>query len=125
MPTPLIFSSLELVYPTPSECAYTSVRSYSSFLLATSEITPLRRLSCLLTARFLLHLRAWEHKRSGGRTTAIASALELDSLTHVATIITINEFGDDPVHIALQEQRTMNSYALEDQPTSTLNWTSG
>lgn len=48
------------------------------------------RLSCVLTARFILHLREWEAEGMGNKGRAI-------DLTLVGTVVAVEDFGADPM----------------------------
>ena len=59
-------------------------------------------LSCLFTARFLLHLRAWEHKRTVIATEYQGSDVEFESFQ--ASTTAFGDFGEDPVREVRREE---------------------
>lgn len=64
-------------------------------------------LSCLFTARFLLHLRVWEHKRGCyANTNDIGTGLEFASGPGVTTRA-IDDFGEDPMRTALTRREVI------------------
>jgi hypothetical protein len=68
------------------------------------------RMSGMMTARFLLHLRKWEAKRSGFSTTSNESpgensVMEFTSNPHQrASRSYVDDFGEDPVRRAEQNR---------------------
>jgi len=79
-----------------------------SYFLQRMLCTFILPLSCLLNARFILHLRAWDHKRSSNATISgdehsdpIQFAPALNRVNSVVSRFSVLEdFGDDPVRIA-------------------------
>lgn len=79
----------------------------------------LRSFSGLLTARFLLHLRTWEHKASGVNTSTNIStigAFNHDATSTVASAVA-EAFGSDPVARAAAGKLIMEDSA---SPTQSL-----
>lgn len=81
--------------------------------------------SGLLTARFLLHLRAWEYKQTNGVLSKGGARSQAHSMPEfqVAQRLTVlssvmDEFGEDPV---VREKKR----AAVDQPIVMDNWESG
>lgn len=73
-----------------------------------------RRLSGLLTARFLLQLRAWEHKQSalvtGSDRRTVSNAIPP---IEFRVLSVIDEFGEDPVSAA-ERRQSEGECALEE-----------
>lgn len=77
-------------------------------------------LSGLLTARFLLRLRAWEHKQS----TLMTSSNQRTSSNQIPSIefrvlSVIDEFGEDPVSVAERRQSEGENVLEVQRGTST------
>ncbi|KAI3604068.1 hypothetical protein WG66_000834 [Moniliophthora roreri] len=79
-------------------------------------------LSTLLTARFLLHLRHWEHKQDEHKSTATRTMGSFRAAPGVLSTI-IEEFGDDPVAVASSSkqaaarQRAEGVHVSQDRPS--------
>ena len=73
------------------------------------------RLSGLLTARFLLQLRAWEHRQSALMTGSDSRRTVSNALPPIEfrVLSVIDEFGEDPVSVA-ERRQSEGEYVLEE-----------
>ena len=68
------------------------------------------RISGMMTARFLLHLRKWEAKHSAFVTASTSDANDIDALEFNSNPAQrdirsyVSDFGEDPVHRAEQHR---------------------
>ena len=65
-------------------------------------------LSCTLTARFLLHLREWDDRAvvlDGKTQAASAIATMSDWRAAAVSAMSMDDFGSDPVALAVEKQR--------------------